>query len=74
MADSGRVYPRKGKKSKKKEGKDTRRMPRHLEAMKDVASCDKLRVDASSLRSEDFRMGQPTCFGRYSVRKANAEN
>ena len=34
-------------------------MPRHLEAMKDVASCEKLRVGASSPRSEDFRMGQP---------------
>ena len=46
--------------SRKKKEKGVRRMPRHLEAMKDVASCDKLRVDASSPRSEDFRMGQPT--------------
>ena len=51
------------KKRKKKE-KGIRRMPRHLEAKKDVASCDKLRVDASSLRSEDFRMGQPILSNR----------
>ena len=30
-----------------------------VQAMKDVASCDKLRVGASSLLSADFRMGQP---------------
>ena len=35
-------------------------MPRRLEAMKDVASCDKLGVGASNPRSRDFRMGQPT--------------
>ena len=34
-------------------------MPGHLKAKKDVASCEKLRVDASSPRSEDIRMGQP---------------
>ena len=34
-------------------------MPRHKKAMKDVVSCDKLRVDAYNLLSEDFRMGQP---------------
>ena len=34
-------------------------MPRHLEAKKDVASCEKLREDASSPRSGDLRMGQP---------------
>ena len=34
-------------------------MPRLLEAMKDVLSCDKLRGGAQDLRSEDFRMGQP---------------
>ena len=27
--------------------------------MKDVASCDKLRLDANSLRPADFRMGEP---------------
>ena len=27
--------------------------------MKDVVSCDKLRRDAHSLRSADFRMGEP---------------
>ena len=34
-------------------------MPRHMEAMKDVISCDKPRVGANNLRSGDFRMGQP---------------
>ena len=34
-------------------------MPRHMETMKDVISCDKPRVGANNLRSEDFRMGQP---------------
>ena len=35
-------------------------MPRHIEAMKDVVSCDKLRVGANNLKSGDFRMGQPS--------------
>ena len=35
-------------------------MPWLTEAMKDVISCDKLRGAAHKLRSEDFRMGQPT--------------
>jgi len=34
-------------------------MPWHEEAMKDVVSCDKLRVGANDRRSGDFRMGQP---------------
>ena len=34
-------------------------MPRHMETMKDVISCDKPRVGANNLRSGDFRMGQP---------------
>ncbi len=34
-------------------------MPRHVSAMKDVASCDKPRGAASKLRSGDFRMGKP---------------
>ena len=34
-------------------------MPRHMETMKDVISCDKPREGANNLRSEDFRMGQP---------------
>ena len=34
-------------------------MPRLLEAMKDVVSCDKPRGFANWNRSEDFRMGQP---------------
>jgi len=36
------------------------RMPRLSEAMKDVISCDKLRVGANNLLSVDFRMGQPS--------------
>ena len=35
-------------------------MTRYEEAMKDVASCDKLRVAANRLLSGDLRMGQPT--------------
>ena len=35
-------------------------MPRHIEATKDVVSCDKLRVGANNLRSGAFRMGQPS--------------
>jgi len=34
-------------------------MPRYMEAMKDVVSCDKPRGSANNFRSEDFRMGQP---------------
>ena len=34
-------------------------MPWLSEAMKDVTSCDKLRVGANNLLSEDFRMGEP---------------
>ena len=45
----------------KKVEKGARRMPWLTEAMKDVISCDKPRVDANNLRSEDFRMGQPVC-------------
>jgi hypothetical protein len=39
--------------------KSTWWMPWHEEAMKDVVSCDKLRVGANNRRSGDFRMGQP---------------
>ena len=39
--------------------KGVRWMPRHMEAMKDVISCDKPRVGANNLKSVDFRMGQP---------------
>ena len=35
-------------------------MPRHQKAMKDVASCDKLRGVAHTLWSGDVRMGKPT--------------
>ena len=34
-------------------------MPRHMETMKDVISCDKPRVGANNLRTGDFRMGKP---------------
>ncbi len=34
-------------------------MPRHVSAMKDVASCDKPRSAASKRRPGDFRMGKP---------------
>ena len=34
-------------------------MPRHGQAMKDVVSCEKLRVGANDLRPGDVRMGQP---------------
>ena len=44
---------------RKKVIKGVRRMPRLSEAMKDVTSCDKLRVGANNLLSGDFRMGQP---------------
>ena len=44
----------------KKVRKGVWRMPRLTEAMKDVISCDKLRVGAHSLRSEDLRMRKLT--------------
>ena len=34
-------------------------MPWHVKSMKDVVSCDKLRVGANNLKTEDFRMGKP---------------
>ena len=34
-------------------------MPWYQETTKDVISCDKLRGDANSYRSADFRMGEP---------------
>ena len=43
----------------KKVEKGARWMPWLTEAMKDVISCDKPRVGANNLGSEDFRMGQP---------------
>ena len=52
-------------------------MPRLTEAMKDVISCDKPRVDANNLWSEDFRMGQPDCLNDshpYLIMGANAGN
>ena len=39
--------------------KGVRWMPRLLQAMKDVISCDKLRQGANGHRPGDFRMGQP---------------
>jgi len=47
-------------KSKKKQRKGTWGMPRHSEAKKDVASCEKLWGAASKHRSANIRMGQPT--------------
>ena len=52
-------------------------MPWLSEAMKDVTSCDKLRVGANNLRSVDFRMGQPTRLktgDSGASRKANLPN
>ena len=40
--------------------KSAGRMPWHRSSMKDVTSCDKLRGVAHTLRSADFRMGEPT--------------
>ena len=37
--------------------KGTRWMPWHGKAMKDVVSCDKLRLGANNLLGGDFRMG-----------------
>jgi hypothetical protein len=34
-------------------------MPWHVKSMKDVVSCDKPRVGANNLKTEDFRMGKP---------------
>jgi hypothetical protein len=34
-------------------------MPWHWRAMKDVVTCDKLRIGGSNLRPGDLRMGQP---------------
>jgi len=34
-------------------------MPRHEKAMKDVVSCEKLRIGANNLRPGGLRMGQP---------------
>jgi len=42
--------------------------------MKGVASCDKPRVGACGLRSEDALMGLPAGFGRRSVRSGNPLN
>ena len=61
----------------KKVRKGVWRMPRLTEAMKDVISCDKLRVGANNPGSGDFRMGQPSRlkdgYWHLSVR-ANAGN
>ncbi len=42
-------------------------MPWLSEAMKDVISCDKLRVGANNLRSADFRMGQPATLKAWRI-------
>ena len=50
-------------------------MPRLSQAMKDVISCDKLRVGANNLLSADFRMGQPNTLKMYyTFGYANAGN
>ena len=51
-------------------------MPWLTEAMKDVISCDKLRVGANNLWSGDFRMGQPDRLktNHPTVLEANAGN
>ncbi len=40
-------------------------MPGLSEAMKDVISCEKLRVGANNLKSADVRMGQPGTLKMY---------
>ena len=51
-------------------------MPWLWEAMKDVVSCDKLRVGANDHWSEDFRMGEPTWLKTkyFLMGRANAGN
>ena len=51
-------------------------MPWLSEAMKDVTSCDKLRVGANNLRSADLRMGKPFRLkaGNPSKTEANLPN
>ena len=50
-------------------------MPRLSEAMKDVISCDKLRVGANNRLSEDFRMRQLNPVKRdYPEMEANPVN
>ena len=48
-------------------------MPRLSEAMKDVTSCDKLRVSAHTILSEDFRMGKPGMLKTYHIMSERAE-
>ena len=48
------------RREQKKVSKGVWWMPRLTEAMKDVISCDKLRVGAHNQRSEDFRMRKLT--------------
>ena len=51
-------------------------MPWLSEAMKDVISCDKLRLGANDLWCVDFRMGQPGMLKTYHLvyLEANAGN
>ena len=42
-------------------------MPWRAQAMKDVASCDKLRLGASTRLPADFRMGKPNPQGLLST-------
>ena len=41
-------------------------MPWQQEPMKDVTSCDKLRVGAHSRKTADFRMGKPAYSNVYA--------
>ncbi len=54
--------------------KGIRWMPRLSEAMKDVVSCDKLRLGANSPQPADFRMGQPNTLKKYYFYSANPGN
>jgi hypothetical protein len=50
-------------------------MPWLSEAMKDVTSCDKLRLGANNLLVVDFRMGQPNWLKTsYPEREVNPVN
>ena len=49
-------------------------MPWLSEAMKDVVSCDKLRLAANRHQPVDFRMGQPNILKRYCPYGANPGN
>ena len=73
--EKGNVIQLQDRKSKReKVNKGEWRMPRLLEAMKDVVSCEKSRGFANKIRSANIRMGQPSTARCYSVRRANPGN